>query len=158
MSATNLSNLQKSEGSRTAKTRKGRGLGSGLGKTAGRGYKGQTSRSGSKRRIGFEGGQTPIHRRLPKFGFKNPFRKSFQVVNLVDLEERFSAGDTVDPESLKAARLIRSTKGLVKVLGNGSISKGLTVKAHKFSKSAIQKINQAGGKAEELKLPGTPAE
>lgn len=150
MQSANLANLQAPEGSRKNKTRKGRGLGSGLGKTAGRGYKGQTSRSGSKRRVGFEGGQIPLYRRIPKFGFKSPFRTSFEVINLFVLEERFNDGDVVDIALLMEKGLVRSKRHLIKILGNGALTKKLTVKAHKFSKSAIQKINQAGGQAEEL--------
>ena len=153
-----LANLQAPEGSYTPRTRKGRGLGSGLGKTAGRGYKGQKSRSGYSRRLGFEGGQTPIYRRLPKFGFKNPFRKHFEIVNLSHLESQCSDGDTVDRELLKAKGLIRSKDSLLKILGEGSLSKKLVVKAHRFSKTATQKINQAGGQAEELSLPGESIE
>ncbi|MCB0417790.1 MAG: 50S ribosomal protein L15 [Bdellovibrionaceae bacterium] len=145
-----LSNLEAPEGSRKKRVRVGRGIGSGLGKTAGRGGKGQTARQGKGRPPGFEGGQIPLYRRLPKFGFNNPTRKSYKVVNLNDLDARFKDGDAVTPESLVESGLVR-TAGLIKVLGNGKITKKLTVKAHKFSKSAIQKINQAGGSVEEIK-------
>ena len=149
---TDLSSLQAPEGSNRRRTRVGRGKGSGLGKTAGRGQKGQTSRSGKGRPRGFEGGQMPLQRRLPKFGFKNPTRRPYCVVNLSALEERFSDGDVVDPEKLIETGLVRKTGNPVKILGQGTISKKLQVKAHKFSKSAIQKINQAGGNVEEIKI------
>jgi large subunit ribosomal protein L15 len=150
----NLTNLQGVDGARTTRVRRGRGIGSGLGKTAGRGGKGQTARTGKGRPKGFEGGQMPLYRRLPKWGFKSPFRRHFEVVNVSALETHFVAGDTVDPEKLCEKGLLRSSKALVKVLGEGSLGKNLTVKAHKFSKSAIQKINQAGGKTDEIKIPG----
>ena len=149
-----LANLQAPPGSRKERIRRGRGIGSGLGKTAGRGGKGQTARSGKGRPRGFEGGQMPLHRRLPKFGFKNPFKRSFDVVNISALDAHFSAGDIVEPAKLVEKGLLKSEKNLVKVLGEGALSKKLIVKAHKFSKSAIQKINQAGGQIEELKIPG----
>lgn len=149
-----LANLQAPPGSRKERVRRGRGIGSGLGKTAGRGGKGQTARSGKGRPRGFEGGQMPLHRRLPKFGFKNPFKRSFDVVNVSALDTHFTAGDTVEPAKLVEKGLLKSDKNLVKILGEGNLSKKLIVKAHKFSKSAIQKINQAGGQIEELKIPG----
>lgn len=145
-----LSSLEAPEGSRKKRVRVGRGIGSGLGKTAGRGGKGQTARSGKGRPPGFEGGQIPLYRRIPKFGFKNPTRRCYSVVNLTDLDARFKDGDSVTPEQLVESGLVR-TPGLIKILGDGKISKKLTVKAHKFSKSAIQKINQAGGSVEEIK-------
>lgn len=145
-----LSNLQAPKGSRRQRARKGRGPGSGLGTQGGRGGKGQSARTGKFSKLGFEGGQTPLHRRLPKFGFKNPFRKVVEVVNLSDLESRFNAGDTVDVSALAAQGLVRSPGSYVKVLGDGTLTRKLTVKAHKFSKSAIKKINQAGGQVEEL--------
>lgn len=147
-----LHNLVAPEGSRKRRERVGRGIGSGKGKTAGRGGKGQTARTGKGRPRGFEGGQTPLQRRLPKWGFKNPTRRDYDVVNLSVLDERFQAGDTVDPEKLLDAGITRRKGQLVKILGQGTISKKLTIKAHKFSKSAIQKINQAGGTVEEIKL------
>jgi large subunit ribosomal protein L15 len=153
-----LDNLPAVPGARKARVRRGRGFGSGLGKQAGRGGKGQTARTGKGRRVGFEGGQTPLYRRLPKFGFKNPFRLTFEVVNVVSLEGKFNSGDTVDPAGLAEKGLIRSADSLVKVLGDGALSKKLTVKAHKFSKSAVQKINQAGGQVEEMSLPGSRPE
>ena len=153
-----LSNLTAVEGARKERVRRGRGTGSGLGKTAGRGGKGQTARSGKGRPKGFEGGQTPLQRRLPKYGFKNPFRKVFTVVNLSALEATFSNGETVDGASLVAKGLIKSPDQLLKVLGDGNLTKKLTVKAHKFSRSAAQKINQAGGEAVELGDKATKAE
>lgn len=156
-----LSNLSPAEGAVKDRKRKGRGPGSGNGKTAGRGHKGQKSRSGGSVAPGFEGGQMPLHRRLPKRGFHNKFAKEWSIVNLVDLERRFEDGDVVDIEALADRRLIWSRmsatkdegdKSLVtrpvKVLGKGSLTKKLTVKAHKFSKSAEQAIVEAGGTVE----------
>ena len=154
----NLSNLPRIEGARTPRVRRGRGIGSGLGKTAGRGGKGQTARSGKGRPKGFEGGQMPLYRRLPKWGFNNPFRKHFEVVNVSALEANFSDGENIDPAKLCEKRLIRSEKALVKILGEGTLAKKITVKAHKFSKSAVQKINQAGGKVDEIKITKEEAE
>jgi len=145
-----LSNLQAVPGARKERVRVGRGIGSGIGKTAGRGGKGQTARSGKGRPRGFEGGQTPLQRRLPKYGFKNPFRTVYTVVNLSWLETTFSAGETVDGASLVAKGIVKSPDCLLKVLGDGNLTKKLVVKAHKFSRSAAQKINQAGGEAVEL--------
>jgi large subunit ribosomal protein L15 len=153
-----LSNLKAPEGSRKKRLRVGRGIGSGLGKTAGRGGKGQTARAGKGRPKGFEGGQMPLYRRLPKFGFKAPFRRVYDVVNVSELEKHFTAGDEVTVEKLVEKGLVRRSTILLKVLGEGSLSKKLSVKAHKFSKSATQKINQAGGQVEELKIPGETAE
>src|SRR5262249_6553728 len=118
-----LHNLEPAEGSRKERVRKGRGLGSGLGKTAGRGGKGQTARTGKGRPRGFEGGQMPLYRRLPKFGFKNPFRKNFEVVNVSALNEAFQAGDTVTPEALVEKGLLKSTNYPCKILGEGALSK-----------------------------------
>jgi large subunit ribosomal protein L15 len=147
-----LSNLKPSERSRFEKKRVGRGQGSGNGKTAGRGHKGAQSRSGFKRKRGFEGGQMPLHRRLPKRGFHNPFRTEYGVVNVDDLVERFEAGTTITPELLREQGLIRA-KGPVKVLARGDVGKALTVRAHKFSGKAAEKIAAAGGAAEVL-TPG----
>ncbi len=149
-----LGNLTKPEGSRKKPTRRGRGYGSGLGKTAGRGGKGQTARAGKGRPRGFEGGQSPLYRRLPKWGFKNPFRKEFDVINVAELDANFEAGETVEPQKLVEKGILRPSHTLVKILGDGNLSKKLIVKAHKFSKSAVQKINQSGGQVEELKIPG----
>jgi large subunit ribosomal protein L15 len=138
-----LHNLRPSPGSVRNGKRKGRGPGSGNGKTAGRGEKGQNSRSGGRVRAGFEGGQMPLHRRIPKRGFTPLKRKVYQIVNLADLS-RISSTD-VDGESLKAAGLIRSAKGLVKILGFGELDQAYSVKAHKFSETAVNKIESAGG-------------
>jgi large subunit ribosomal protein L15 len=125
----------------------GRGIGSKLGKTAGRGNKGQKSRTGYQRRAGFEGGQMPLHRRIPKRGFHNPFASEFAVVNVGSLGA-FDAGATVTPDALIARGLVRRERGRVKVLGDGELKVALTVHAHAFSKSAQEKITAAGGKAE----------
>lgn len=127
--------------------RRGRGISSGLGKTSGRGQKGQKSRSGGGVRVGFEGGQMPLYRRLPKVGFTNIFRKEYAIVNIKDLEI-FENGTEVTPEVLKEVGLVKSMKNGVKILGNGEISKELTVKAHKFSKTAAERIIASGGKVE----------
>jgi len=148
-----LGNLVAPEGSRKVRHRVARGLGSGWGKTAGRGGKGQTARAGKGRPRNFEGGQTPLARRLPKWGFKSPNRLVFEVINVGLLESHFEAGATVDHAKLIEKGLIRKTDCALKVLGEGNLSKKLVVKAHKFSKSAVQKINSAGGQAEEIKAP-----
>jgi large subunit ribosomal protein L15 len=132
-----------------AKKRIGRGQGSGNGKTAGRGHKGAKSRSGFKFKRGFEGGQMPLHRRVPKRGFHNPFRVEYEVVNLDTLGLTFDAGTVVTPELLRERRLLQTDKKL-KVLGRGEIGKALTVRAHKFSGKAAEKIAAAGGAAESL--------
>ncbi len=147
-----LGNLYSIPSARKERIRRGRGTGSGLGKTAGRGGKGQTARAGKGRPRGFEGGQTPLHRRVPKFGFKNPLRKYFEIVNVRDLEKHFGNGESVTALNLAEKKLIRSNGHAVKILGNGDLTKKLTVQAHKFSQSALQKINQAGGKAETIAL------
>ena len=144
-----LSNLRPPKGAKHAKKRIGRGQGSGHGKTATRGHKGAKSRSGFKHKRGFEGGQMPLHRRVPKRGFHNPFRQEFQVVNLDALGERFDAGTDVTPELLRERGLI-GRSGQVKVLARGDLSKALTVHAHKFSGKAAEKIAAAGGRAEVL--------
>lgn len=141
-----LHDLTPAKGSKKAKKRVGRGPGSGLGKTAGRGHKGQRSRSGYSRRPGFEGGQMPLVRRVPKRGFTNIFRVEFAVVNLADLAE---LEGEVTPESLAAAGRVRRGRP-VKVLGDGEIGRALTVKAHAFSASAREKIEAAGGTVEEI--------
>jgi large subunit ribosomal protein L15 len=142
-----LSNLKPPRGSRHRKVRVGRGMGSKLGKTSGAGNKGQQSRRGYSRRPGFEGGQMPLHRRLPKRGFSSPFSKTFAVVNVESLNA-FGAGDTVTPESLDGLGIVHATRGGIKVLGNGELKVALTVRAHAFSKSAREKITGAGGKVE----------
>jgi large subunit ribosomal protein L15 len=143
----NLHDLKPAEGARRPRRRVGRGPGSGVGKTSGRGHKGQKSRSGYSSKRGFEGGQMPLHRRLPKRGFVNIFRKNFRTVN-VDRLNDLEAGSTVGPDALQAAGLLRKGSEQVKVLGNGELKVALTVQAHKFTKAAIQKIEAAGGKAE----------
>jgi len=148
--AVSLSNLRPPRGSRQRKVRVGRGMGSKLGKTAGAGNKGQQSRRGYSRRPGFEGGQMPLHRRLPKRGFSAPFSKSFAVVNVESLNA-FAAGDTVTPELLAERGIVRAQRDGVKILGDGELKVKLTVRAHAFSKSAQEKIAQAGGTAEVLK-------
>jgi large subunit ribosomal protein L15 len=142
----NLSNLHAPRKASENKKRVGRGMGSGMGKTSTRGHKGQRSRSGSRIMRGFEGGQMPLHRRLPKRGFTNIFRVEYEVVNLGRLESMGEA--EITPESLRKAGIVSSKNTLVKVLGQGEISKALTVHAHKFSKSAQEKIEKAGGKIE----------
>jgi large subunit ribosomal protein L15 len=147
--AVNLSNLKPPRGSRHRKVRVGRGIGSKLGKTAGKGNKGQKSRKGYSRRPGFEGGQMPLRRRIPKRGFHNPTRSEYAVVNVESLDI-FPAGTTVTPELLIGSGLIRQVRAEIKVLGDGELKNSLTVQAHKFSKSAEEKITRAGGKAEVL--------
>ncbi len=142
-----LHELTPAPGANQESFRKGRGAGSGNGKTAGKGHKGQKARSGGGVRPGFEGGQMPLARRLPKRGFNNIFAVKYAVVNVADLN-KFEDGAVVDAETLKAAGVLKKTLDGVKVLGNGEISKKLTVKAAKFSTSAKEKIEQAGGKAE----------
>src|ERR671925_418776 len=144
-----LSNLKPAHGSKHAKKRVGRGHGSGQGAQAGRGHKGAQSRSGYKRKRGFEGGQMPLHRRVPKRGFHNEFRVDYAVVNLDALANRFDAGTVVTPELLREQGLVRSRQR-IKILARGDISKNLTVKAHKFSGKAAEKIAAAGGATEVL--------
>ncbi|MCL7749068.1 50S ribosomal protein L15 [Halalkalibacter alkaliphilus] len=142
-----LHELKPAEGSRKVRNRVGRGIGSGNGKTAGKGHKGQNARSGGGVRPGFEGGQNPLYRRLPKRGFTNPTRKEYTVVNL-DTLNRFDAGTEVTPELLIESGTVKNVKVGIKVLGNGKLEKNLTVKAHKFSASAVEAIEAAGGKTE----------
>jgi large subunit ribosomal protein L15 len=144
-----LSNLQPALGSHRNRKRIGRGHGSGTGKTAGKGHKGQKARSGGSVKAGFEGGQMPLQRRLPKRGFNSLNRVEYALVNLRDLD-LFEAGSVVDIEALGKAGLIGQLKDGVKILGDGELSKALTIKAHKFSKSAQEKIAAAGGTAEVL--------
>jgi large subunit ribosomal protein L15 len=144
--ALSLNNIKAPEGATHKKKRVGRGPGSGLGKTAGRGNKGQKSRSGYSQKRGFEGGQMPLHRRLPKRGFTNIFKKIWAEVNVADLE-RFEA--EITPEALVAAGLVRKSKqSAVAILGQGEVTKALTVKAHRFTAGAKQKIEAAGGTVE----------
>ena len=144
-----LSNLKPPKGATRNRKRVGRGPGSGQGKTAGRGSKGAQSRSGYHQKRGFEGGQMPLHRRLPKRGFFNLFRVEYAVVNLDDLAARFPAGAVVTPDVLRAKRLV-TTKQKIKVVARGDIAVALTVKAHKFSGKAAEKIAAAGGSVETL--------
>ncbi len=143
-----LHDLHPAPGAKRSRKRVGRGPGSGTGKTAGKGHKGQKSRTGYSRRFGFEGGQMPLARRLPKRGFTNVFRVEYQVVNLRDLDRVFADGDTVSPEALAAKGLVRGGKRRVKVLGDGELGKKLAVQAHKFSASARAGIEKAGGSCE----------
>lgn len=142
-----LNELKPAAGARKKEVRVGRGTGSGVGKTSGRGHKGQKARSGGGVRPGFEGGQMPIYRRLPKRGFKNVWAKQFATVNVEDLN-RFDDGATVDAVALVEAGILKNVLDGVKILGNGDIKKNLTVKAQAFSKSAGEKIQAAGGKFE----------
>lgn len=142
-----LHELQPKEGTRTKAKRVGRGMGSGHGKTSGRGHKGQKARSGGGVRLGFEGGQTPLFQRLPKRGFTNINRKEYAIVNVETLN-RFEDNTEVTPEKLIEAGIVRKKSLDVKILGNGKLEKKLTVKAHKFSKAAVEAIEAAGGKAE----------
>jgi len=143
-----LSNLKPPKGAKHRKTRVGRGQGSGNGKTAGRGHKGAKSRSGFHYKRGFEGGQMPLHRRVPKRGFHNHFRVEYEVVNLDLLELKFDAGTVITPELLREQGLVARGKAPVKVLARGDIKKKLTVRAHKFSGKAAEKLAAAGGNAE----------
>ncbi|MDX9971807.1 MAG: 50S ribosomal protein L15 [FCB group bacterium] len=147
-----LSTLQ--PGPRKKRKRVGRGPGSGTGKTAGRGHKGAKSRSGYSRKVGFEGGQMPLNRRLPKRGFHHDDRFPYAIVNVDDLAKQFEDGADVNPDTLKAGGVIRSTKGGVKVLGRGDLGKRLVVKAQAISDTARQKIEAAGGSVEIL--PAAP--
>ncbi len=145
-----LSGLSPAKGSTHKKKRVGRGPGSGLGKTAGRGEKGQKSRSGFSRKLGFEGGQMPLYRRLPKRGFTNIFKKRWLEVSLAALDRSFNANEEVTPEQLHDRGLIKKAKHDVVVLGNGELSKPLRISAHRFTKSAREKIEKAGGSVVEI--------
>jgi large subunit ribosomal protein L15 len=145
-----LGELKYPRGSRRDRKRRGQGPGSGNGKTAGRGHKGQRSRSGAKRgsRIGFEGGQMPTYRHLPKIGFSNqPFKTIYQIVNLKDIEDKGLEGE-IGPHELQKAGLIKKAMKPIKVLGSGELSRAITVRAHKFSRSAVEKLEKTGGKVE----------
>ncbi len=144
-----LHELKPAIGARKTRRRVGRGPGSGRGKTAGRGEKGQRSRSGYSSQRGFEGGQMPLHRRLPKRGFVNIFRKEYRTVNVARLNG-LKAGTTVTLEILQNAGLVKKGRDDIKILGHGDLTVALTVQAHKFSKSAVEKIEAAGGKAETI--------
>jgi large subunit ribosomal protein L15 len=142
-----LHELTPAPGSRHTRKRVGRGSGSGTGKTSGRGHKGQNARSGGGVRPGFEGGQNPLYRRLPKRGFTNINRKEYAIVNLEELN-KFAAGTEVTPDTLLESGIVKSPKSGIKILGDGEITVQLTVKANKFSQSAVDKIQAAGGKTE----------
>jgi large subunit ribosomal protein L15 len=144
----NLSNIRAPKKANENKKRVGRGMGSGMGKTSTRGHKGQRSRSGSRMMRGFEGGQMPLHRRVPKRGFTNIFREEYNIVNLEKLADLGES--TINPDVLRKAGVI-STKRKLKILGDGELKSAITVQAHKFSKSAQEKITKAGGKFEVLK-------
>jgi len=143
-----LSNLRPPKGMKHPKKRIGRGQGSGNGKTAGRGHKGAKSRSGFHYKRGFEGGQMPLHRRVPKRGFHNPFRVEYEIVNLDLLAAKFDSGTVVTPELLREQGLVPGGKAPIKILARGDITKKLTVRAHKFSGKASEKLQAAGGNAE----------
>ena len=145
-----LHELSPAEGSRRDSFRKGRGPGSGNGKTAGKGHKGQNARSGGGVRPGFEGGQLPLYRKLPKRGFNNKFATVYSIVNVGDLEHRFNDGDVVTIEALVDKKLVRKLCDGVKILGNGELTKKLTVQATVFSAAAKEKITAVGGQAEEV--------
>jgi large subunit ribosomal protein L15 len=144
LSRTSLSNLRPPRGSRHRKVRVGRGIGSKLGKTSGAGNKGQQSRRGYSRRRGFEGGQMPLHRRMPKRGFHNPFSVEYSVLNLEELNV-FPAGETVTPDLLRAHGFVRRHRDRIKILGDGELTTKLAIHAHAFSESAKEKITKAGG-------------
>jgi len=149
----NLNDVHRGIGKHKARKRVGRGKGTGLGKTSGRGHKGQGARAGWSCHPTFEGGQMPLVRRIPKRGFHNRFALTVAIVNLADLQKRFSAGEEVSPLTLRDRALVRGAYDVLKVLGNGELNKPLKVAAHRFSRSAAEKIRQAGG--EVLVLPGT---
>jgi large subunit ribosomal protein L15 len=148
--AIGLHNLKPAKGAVKSKKRLGIGPGSGQGKTAGRGHKGQKSRSGYSMKVGFEGGQMPLQRRLPKRGFTNPFKKAWVEVNLDVLEQRFAQGEAVTPETLRERGIIKKVRDGVVILGRGELTKPLSVTAHRFSASAKEKIVAAGGTAEQI--------
>jgi len=150
--AKNLSNLRAPKNANTGRKRVGRGMGSGMGKTSTRGHKGQRSRSGSHMMRGFEGGQMPLHRRLPKRGFTNIFRTEYTVVNL-DRIAALEAISEITQDDYKKLGLASSKKALIKILGSGELTSAITIHAHKFSKSAQEKIEKAGGKAIVLGAP-----
>ncbi|MBV9498239.1 MAG: 50S ribosomal protein L15 [Acidobacteriaceae bacterium] len=151
----NLSNLRPPKGQKHKKQRIGQGMGSGRGKYSGRGAKGAKSISGYSKMRGFEGGQMPLHRRLPKRGFTNIFHKEYTIINVGALEKL--DGDTFTPESLKASGVIKKLNAGLKVLGNGELTRKITVQAHVYSKSALEKIQKAGGSVEVLKAAGGAA-
>ena len=145
-----LNTIKPAAGSHKARRRVGRGIGSGLGKTAGRGHKGQKSRSGYSSKAGFEGGQMPLQRRLPKRGFTNIFKKQWIEISLAKIDANFNAGDEVTPEILHERGLIKKAKHDLVILGNGEITKALKISAHRFTKTAKDKVEKAGGSATEI--------
>jgi large subunit ribosomal protein L15 len=147
---THIGTLRPPKGATKSRKRRGQGMGTGHGKTAARGNKGQRSRSGSRLRVGFEGGQMPLQRRLPKRGFTNIFKKRYAIVNLVDLEG-FGADEMITPELLAGQGLIKKLGDGLRVLGNGELKAPLKISAHHFSKSALEKIQKAGGTAEVIR-------
>ena len=149
-----LNNLRPPKGAKHSKKRIGRGQGSGQGKTAGRGHKGAKSRSGFKFKRGFEGGQMPLHRRVPKRGFHNPFRVEYEVVNLDAIGAKFDAGTVITPDLLRERGLVAGGSRPVKILARGDVGKALTVRAHKFSGKAAEKIVAAGGSTELIEAAG----
>jgi large subunit ribosomal protein L15 len=153
--AKNLSNLRAPKKANTGRKRVGRGMGSGMGKTSARGHKGQGSRSGFSLMRGFEGGQMPLHRRLPKRGFTNIFRTEYSVVNLDRIAALEGAVTEIGLDDYKKLGLVSSRKALIKILGSGELASAVTIHAHKFSKSAVEKIEKAGGKA--VVVGGDPA-
>lgn len=156
--ALSLNNLHPAKGSTHKKKRIGRGPGSGTGKTAGKGHKGQKSRSGYSQKIGFEGGQMPLQRRLPKRGFTNIFKKQWIEISLAKIEENFKVGDEITPEILHERGLIKKAKHDLVILGTGEISKSLKISAHRFTKTAKDKIEKAGGTATAIvKYPAAEA-
>jgi large subunit ribosomal protein L15 len=144
----NLSNLAPARGAVKKRKRLGRGPGSGHGKTSGRGHKGRGARAGGNTPPGYEGGQMPLQRRLPKHGFHNPFRTQYSIVNLGQLEDKFDTGAVVDGAALRARGLVRTLKHPIKILADGTLTKALTVKAQKFSAAALQRLQAAGGSGE----------
>lgn len=153
----NLTDVHRGIKKNKARRRLGRGIGSGQGKTAGRGHKGAGSRAGYSRNPIFQGGAMPLVRRVPKRGFNNPFAKDVAVVNLGELNDAFEVGDEINPETLRAKHIAKGRFDLLKVLGDGELKKKLKISAHRFSKSALEKIEQAGGQA--IVVPGrTPVE
>ncbi len=158
--AKNLSNLRAPKKANIGRKRVGRGMGSGMGKTSTRGHKGQGSRSGSSLMRGFEGGQMPLHRRLPKRGFTNIFRVEYTVINLSRIQQVATEKSvaTITLEDYRALGLASSRKAMIKILGNGEVTSAITITAHKFSKSAIEKIEKAGGKAIMLETEAKAAE
>ena len=149
----NLDDVHQNRGNRQRRRRIGRGAGSGHGKTCGRGHNGQGSRNGFSMHPTFEGGQMPLSRRVPKRGFNNRWARIVLTLNLSDLEKRFAAGDEVTPETLKKSKLVKGRYDVLKILGDGELTKKLTIAAHRFSRTALEKIDKAGGKAIVLERP-----